>query len=452
MRGEAVSRRWIGATLAAIGSLVVIAQSVEGLGRSYSYDEAVTVDLFVRQGSLYRALTEQRVFNNHPLLSATNWIVWHLGGITEGWQRVVPLLATVATVAVIAVWVNRRYGMVPSACCTALAATNPAVIDLGQQARGYSLAAFFATAATLLLEEWLSGGRWRHGLYATSIALGLLSHLFVGLVILSHWAWVFARRQDLRIWEYSALIGTTTAGAVYFPMSGKLLAQGSSGSGTAHPDFLVSLASELAGGIGMGLLLIGLLGSSIALSRRMDVAIAASTVAGALGFVLVVVQPQHLYPRFLAWIVPLGAVAIAPLVRRSPALVVVIAPIALVWVTGDDARPVQLDIRAAADVYDQLRHGGTACTHGAFAEALLVYEDVVSPSEGRPDCAFVLLQQRNASLLPAEFTIVGRPESAPQFCVAVAGEGWARRHFLRNTIGDLESCSPGSLPEEGRSG
>jgi hypothetical protein len=73
-----------------LGAAVFAAYMVAA-GRSYDYDSSETVGAFVATPSLLDPLRRQIAFNNHPLFSLLEHMVYSAGGTSEATLRVLPL-------------------------------------------------------------------------------------------------------------------------------------------------------------------------------------------------------------------------------------------------------------------------------------------------------------------------------------------------------------------------
>src|SRR5438445_10156212 len=88
-----------------------------GSGRSYDYDSSETVGSFIATRSLLDPFRRQLQFNNHPLFSFLEHLVYSAGGKNEAALRVVPAADGAATVG--------------------LLAANPTYAELSRSVRGY---------------------------------------------------------------------------------------------------------------------------------------------------------------------------------------------------------------------------------------------------------------------------------------------------------------------------
>lgn len=389
-------------------------------GHAYGYDEGVTVGYFVQNDSLLAAVTTQRVFNNHPLLTAVDWLIWHAGGRSEAWMRVAPLIAALGCITAVGWWAHRRQGLLPTVGAVAIACSGPLLVEQAAQARGYAFAALAVTISTILSESAWRTGRWRKTAYTVCVFAGLASHLYVALVIVAHGAAIaVGRRELLHAWFRASWIGGLFALFVYAPMLPTIATASRDRDGSFDPDFpttaLDALFGSMVGGIVAGCLVVG----GLIASRRVEPRIVLGVVLGLLGVVWVVVQPFDLYPRFLIWATPLTALAIAPFVRRHPVgLVPTLLVAALAAPTVADTIAEEGDTRAVADSILAIHALGQPCTLGYFSESLRGYLDPLPPDlRQESDCDVVFLRRADVSQLPEDMAPVGRlPDS--EVCAA----------------------------------
>jgi hypothetical protein len=135
--------------------------------------------------------------NNH-----LNSLLFYWIGDRPDWfaYRIPSLAAGIGTVALAAVLAGRR-GRLDAVFSAVLLGGCFALIHFSSEARGYSLAVFFAFAATFFLERDLARPRWSHAcLFGTCAVLGTLSHLtflfyYAGAVAQSAWRLMRGRRD-----------------------------------------------------------------------------------------------------------------------------------------------------------------------------------------------------------------------------------------------------------------
>ena len=185
-------------------------------------DEATTA-VISRRGLVDLVL--QRAGNGHPpLFFLVTWLIAHLGGTGEVAMRLPAVLAGVACVPVLYLLVRRLAGPRPALLAAALLAVSPTHLELSLMARGSTLAALAALAASLLLAEDDAGDPageasapstapaaptpWRRvaGFAALDlVALGV--HVSSLLVVVVHAAWALRRRR----WRHAAAAAAVAA-------------------------------------------------------------------------------------------------------------------------------------------------------------------------------------------------------------------------------------------------
>jgi mannosyltransferase len=140
-----------------------------------------------------------------------HWIGW-FGDSTLS-MRMPSIIAMTATAGVVALLGRRLYGNRAGLLAGLLVSAAPVASRYGQEARGYALAALFATLATLLLVLALARPRrWLWACYAVSVALLGLSHQVGLLVLIGHLAAALTYagrrgRRRLLWWALSAGAG-----------------------------------------------------------------------------------------------------------------------------------------------------------------------------------------------------------------------------------------------------
>jgi hypothetical protein len=132
--------------------------------------------------------------NNHHLVSLWMWLVGQNASAFV--YRVPSLLASIGTVAV-AGFIGARRSLFEECIAVILTSWSYLLIHYGTEARGYSLAIFFALLAWYALQQFEGKRSWIWAVvFWNAVVLGFLAHLefaicFVGLVV---WAlWRFSR-------------------------------------------------------------------------------------------------------------------------------------------------------------------------------------------------------------------------------------------------------------------
>lgn len=140
--------------------------------------------------------------NNHYLV--TLWM-YLLGVNQSDWTlyRIPAIVAGVGTVILSAI-VARRWGSAATVAATVLTGSSYMLICMASEARGYALAGFFALAAILALDRFLTTRSLRAAaLFALATILGTLSHLtFVDVYFaLFVWSCVVLGRRPATLME-----------------------------------------------------------------------------------------------------------------------------------------------------------------------------------------------------------------------------------------------------------
>jgi uncharacterized membrane protein len=296
-------------------------------GRSFGYDEANTIASFVRPGGLLRPFTAQRVFNNHPLFSFLLVLQSHLTPTSERWMRLLPALCAAATVALFAWWAARRWGTASALGGAAVLATAPLFVFEVRQARGYALLVLASLVASVLLVDDVRGRGGDVG-YPLAIAVAVGTHLYALLVVISHAAFLLARRPVDRVRLAQLAGGTALGGLVYAWMLRGMIHNARARGRVYRADLPSHLFRETLGGRTIAIELVSVLLAVAAfhLVRRVDL-VAALLAPLAVGvFLWRVQQPYDLYARFFVVAVLPVAAAVAWGIGRHPTLL----PIALV--------------------------------------------------------------------------------------------------------------------------
>lgn len=384
-------------------------------GRSYNFDEAVTVGNFVANPNFLDAMTDQIVFNNQPALTAVNWFVYRLGGTTETWQRLPSAVAATACVLVCLRYIRSRNGQALAGFTVFLA--SPLFLDLARQARSYSLLALFTTLSTLRLREEIHrpGTSWgRYGLYVLG---GLLSHLYFGVVLAGHCAALATRREARGTWVRAVILSGAVASLAYMPMLPEFREAAARRSGEWLPRFPLDAVQTIFGTPAAALIGGGLVLSAVVAPRGPRHFAVGAIVA--LLFIWLALQPFDLYPRFLVWIVPLLSLAVGVVRqgrRAAWTVATILAAVLAVPVTLDVLREEPTLRAVSADIEKLEAAGSDVCAIGHVWQPLQAYTDT-PPRAIANDCdAFI------ASAFDLQGVDVGRMtarvlQSDPTYCV-----------------------------------
>src|SRR6266566_4755268 len=336
---------WVGIVL---GVLTTAAYLI-GAGRSFGYDAAATFASYVATPNLIDAFAVHAVLpsiplktiasNDHVFLSLISHVIYSLtGSRSEVVYRLVPAVAAGGTVGASTAVLAKRFGLVAGACAGLFIATNPIFVENSRDLRGYSLAAFLALVATLILirnrdalsSEGRGLGRGAWIAYALVLGLAIATHVFAIVVLLVHVVWIGMRRSwpELKnlapAWIAAFVIGAAANANIEvmefvqhgFPPS------------LYDPTFPRDLVLFLVGA--PVLLTVGLWLSAAGLGlwathREPWVWAAIAVVAAVVAVLWLVLQPAYLYPRFFIFLIPGVAYLIAAAVERWK----VLAPIVL---------------------------------------------------------------------------------------------------------------------------
>lgn len=439
---------WSGPALVAAGAtLVALLAGLHHLDRvGFWYDEGQTVGTVDRPvgDALWRIVHWE--VNQSPFhLLATVWI--RLGD-SEAFLRLLALGFWVGTVPLLYVLGRRLVDERVGALAAVLYAVHGFGLEWGQQFRGYTMAAFLTTLATLALARLLESPTTRRGVvYGAVAALAAYAHFFALLVLGAHavTALVAGHRMPRRPFVVAGGVG----GVLLAPLGWFLL--------TAENDPIswveegsrsqvLEVATDLAGGTTLALVACGIAGLLGLLALRRAVATRGWT--GSWPILLIalwVVMPLAiaviatatvkplLVARFLLVIVPglalLAAVGVADLAVRAhrTAAGIVLAGLLLasaVGVVGTWDRPTFEDWRGAVDhIVDGSRPGDVVVPVPSRASHPLRYYLERSDAE-----EVVIVSPDDAGTIEADGVWIvsrGGPEASPvgRELVAVGLEG-----------------------------
>jgi hypothetical protein len=215
---------------------------------------------FARQiGWPWEILTVIHHDNNHPLNTLALYLTVKVAGAHAPpvVYRVIPLLAGVATIPLL-YWTETRrqdaLSPISGLIAALLCAGSFLAILYSSEARGYTLAAFFAVLAFAMVRtREMTTGRDR-ALFAIVCTLGLLSHLTFLFVYAGLAAWTFARvviqRRDIRGWIALHQIPLVVIAGVYLVDARKLVYGG--GPAFSVLDVVTRVLSVTGGGSDFG--------------------------------------------------------------------------------------------------------------------------------------------------------------------------------------------------------
>jgi hypothetical protein len=406
---------WLAASLWGSGwAVATFSAYLVGAGRAYDYDSSETVGTFVATPSILDSFRRQRQFNNHPLFSFLDHLVYSLGGRGELALRVLPIACAAATVGLVTAWSARRWGLLASCTAGLVLALNPSFATLARSVRGYSLLTLAAVASSLLLIELLDHECTRLlPLYALIVAVAVATHLYAVFVLAGQLAFAFSRRKLdrrlLRWWALGLLLGLFA----YSLMASRMIETALHEHGHFDPLFPRQTAVALLGTSHSAIVVLAplvLVGATSLAWRNLLVVIAALSLS--LGTVWLVITPRDLYPRFLVWLIPAVAILAGAAARRSwvvlPLVVIAAFGMARIDVPRWTVNP--LPSQQAADLVEDTRTlGHHPCVLPDVRGALLAYtsapHEVTTPGQldrcdlsvGIPFDARILLATARAS-------------------------------------------------------
>ncbi|MEO8745332.1 MAG: hypothetical protein ABI334_02520 [Candidatus Dormiibacterota bacterium] len=391
--------------------MLTAAAYLVGSGRVFGYDSAVTFANFVATPSMLDAFavhSQQPTIplstiagNDHVLVSLISHVIYSLTATRiEVVYRVVPALAAGGAAGVAATVLTVRFGAIAGACGGLFIGSNPLFVENSRDLRGYSLAAFCAVLATVLLPRAQTG--WRRWTYGLLVGLAISAHIFAGLVLAAHMVYVAVRRPRAEAWRLVPawlLAGVVGIGAnanilwIDFTQHGLI-------PGTIDPTFPRDLLFYLLGEpvlLTLGLWLSAAVLGLWAVRREPWVLPVLATVAAGVVVLWIGLHPAYLYPRFFVFLVPGCAYLVAAAVKRW----IVLAPVVLLGVVAAVAFQVpgytndSLALRQAAAVVDRANADGLrACVIHSDEQLLGAYSTgfyTVTSADQLPNCDLVVV-------------------------------------------------------------
>lgn len=380
---EEAASAWFLVCAAVASTLVTLVWNLRGATRSYSYDESVTVGLFV-DADLLTPLTSQHIANNHPAFSFLEQLVWRLGGTTEAWMRVLPASFAALSVGVLVWWCSQRWGVLSGLTAGLVLGTSPLFVHFGQLARGYSLLVLCGLVATILVFELLTPGpstRACATLYVVIAAIGLATHLYMAIVLAGHVGIVISRRSLSPNWLIRWAGATALALMVYLP------ALPERRPGNFRPGFPLDTAYEVLGSTPASVAILGAVCVAAVWAHRQHFLVFSLPLA-LLAVIWVGLHPLDLYPRFFVIFVPAVAVACGWAVSKGRWLVLplAVACVAMLELTAQ----TDSGIRPTAELVTSLASDGIAvCAVGR--EALVGYGPTVPEFSASRDCDVIAI-------------------------------------------------------------
>ena len=291
-----------------------------GLGTELWLDEMITSIISIRP-PLHELLTVYKGDNQHPLYSLLAHFTTSLLGDTPWAMRLPAMLFGVASVPMLFVLGKRLVSQREALLAAALLAVSYHHVWFSQNARGYSMLAFWAILATdLLLRGIREERRSLFVGYAVAVALGIYTHLTMVFLVAAHvlvCAWMafspmVRRRLDWRLPFMGFAIGGVLTLILYAPILSQVL-----NWFLNRPSRLISVSTpEWALGEGLRILKIGLgagwsimvagaifLVGLVSYARRSPLAFALFVLPGATTMAGALLGRGTMYPRFYFFLI-----------------------------------------------------------------------------------------------------------------------------------------------------
>jgi len=354
----ALERRTVLAvTLLAAGAAVLRGIGLDG---GLWVDEMYAVNLSIHQ-SLRQILTTFDGDGQHPLFAVFAHLSTAAFGPSAWAARLPAALFGVASVPLLYL-LGRRVTTRPEALMAAtLLAVSYHHVWFSQNARGYTMLAFFAMLATYALVRGLREGRWRwFVLYAGAAALGAYTHLTMVFMAVAQFlvvvVWLLAGRERRKGPLWPPVVGGFMLAAaltllLYAPIIDQVLRwflyRPSNFAGVSTPGWALAEALRvLRTGLGAGPALLAA-GAVLAIGtlswlRRSPVVLALFVVPGLFTLAGALLARGTMYPRFFFY---LAGFAVLLVVRG---LTVVAAGTARLLIRGDPGGRRRLTVRLAA--------------------------------------------------------------------------------------------------------
>jgi hypothetical protein len=417
-RGAALRVRLVASV--GVAAVTVAVYSV-GATRSFGYDAAVTVQHFVRTPSIWDPWRRAVVFNNHPLLSFLDRLLFAAtGSASEPMMRAIPIAAAGAAVG-LSVWLlSGRWSTLGATIGGLLVAVNPTMATRSRDVRGYSLMVLCSVvcAGTLVRDT-----KRDHFVYGVALTAGALTHIYTLALVPCHAAYLLGRRRPMRPWVKQWALAAIAGALALLPALGSLGARGR----LFRPDFPATLARAALGGVPLAVaatLVLVAAGLGRLSARLPEVLVGVFLVLAVWLY-----GPFDLYPRFFLWAVPLLAVAVAVAVDRAPRLAWV-GGLAVLLTLGPQLgslRQPELANRSGARLLATVRR---PCAMGWSTEGMGPYR---APRVRQVDSP--------TDLVGCDAALVLKP-AAHGALVAAARRRFSRTRRLRAATGGLLFTSP----------
>lgn len=224
---------------------------VVGARRAFGYDAAVTMYNFVT-GSTGDVFTRQVVYNNHPLFSFVEHLVWVVtGSADESIMRIAPALFAAAAAGILTWRVAGHWGVVSGLAGGLVLATHP-LLTSERDVRGYTLAVLAIVVMGVAVLDVKSPA-----LFAVSLAVGIGTHIYVAVAGVALVAVLWQQKELIRVWRLTAGFGVVAGLACYVGLADQM--GRSNEVRLFRPSFPLHAGWELLGGNALAAIALALL-------------------------------------------------------------------------------------------------------------------------------------------------------------------------------------------------
>jgi hypothetical protein len=378
-----------------IAGLASVAVYSTQLFQPFDADGSTTVGWFIHHPGILRTFTTNQAYNNHLLFSFLEKLIYLASGENQGEAvlRILPIVASGASVGLLAGAVTRYWGALRGIAAGLLLATNVLfVTQASYVVRGYSMLVFFAIASTLVLLRMTRDETPRRAdtiAYVLLVAAGIVTHVFMVPLVILQAAYVLGRdRLDVRRIKTFAV--AVALGLVFYVFVAKDMVT-DNGLGR---HFWAGLPNDLLhdwlGGttiavvLGSALLVV----AAVTIGWRREWLFVGIPLIGMLVFAWVIWQPYNLGTRFFMWAIPAVAVGVVYATRRYPALLLLVFVMigSQIWVQVGDWHEPEFAHKAAGAIVQRRHDAGTrVCSVGFGGGPLAGYTEPNAFVEIRPE-------------------------------------------------------------------
>ncbi len=212
------SRRLL-AVFIAVATVFTVLRA-RALTQSLWWDEAFTVQRYIREGPATILSGDAYVANNHVAFSFLTWLSTRMFGEGDVALRLFAIIPAVVALVLLLRYLAVRVNMQTALIALTLVTTSTLWLALSTQARGYGLVIFTSTVMLLTVVNHDAKPRLGHDItFAGAGALAIFTFPPAVAVYLAHaGVWLLRRRRDrLRLVIATATTGVVTA-LIYLPI------------------------------------------------------------------------------------------------------------------------------------------------------------------------------------------------------------------------------------------